>query len=293
MSLSLLSILIFAQTDPKQTVFGGSYSLSWYLGESTENVTPADVNIIYTYPSRVETGEPFHVGVMLQYVNDVRARSSWIVFSNVSISLGTFVPKELTETNRSKTVVEMYVAKNESETNASKAVVKGESYLHSFSLYAPKKPGEYLVFLRFHAIFSPEGVGEPSYDFDASSDYNNTNSGGGNGDISPADLPPINVIDKANQANSKEGRLIVEVDKPYGVIRPIPVTIAPSNQTGKSPHHTDKIPHHFKIIVTTSNETQLVYGNYTVCVPPLVDIDKYRIRGVFSGWSDGQLSNCD
>jgi len=147
--------------------------------------------------------------------------------------------------------------------------------------------------LRFHAIFSPEGVGEPSYDFDASSDYNNTNSGGGNGDISPADLPPINVIDKANQANSKEGRLIVEVDKPYGVIRPIPVTIAPSNQTGKSPHHTDKIPHHFKIIVTTSNETQLVYGNYTVCVPPLVDIDKYRIRGVFSGWSDGQLSNCD
>lgn len=300
--LSLLSCLIFLQTAYLQRVLGGTYSQSWYLGESTENVTPADVNIIYTYPNRVESGEPFHVGVILQYVNDVRARSSWIMFSNVSISLGTFVPKELTEANGTKKVVETYNPTEESESNASKAVVKGESYLHSFSLYAPTAQGdrEYLVFLRFHAIFSPEGVGEPYYDFDGSSDYNSTNAGGGNGNIAPTELPPMLVTHIVDQANSKEGRLIVEVEEPYGIIRAIPVTIGnvitPSHTCNSNPTNKTSNPHHpnpFKVFnITRSSEIRLIYGNHTVSVPRVVNIDKYRIQAAFSGWSNGQHSNC-
>jgi hypothetical protein len=162
------------------------------------------------------------------------------VFSNVSISLASFENP--------------HVVKKASEIDTSKAIVKGDSYSHSFTLHAPQTSGRYLVYLGFHAVFSPEGIGLPYYDFNASSDYNNTSAGGGNGYIAPTDLPPINVAVKDNQANSK-GRLIVEVEEPYGVIRPIPVTIG--NVT--IPVHTCKNgSHETQLVKLTSNNKNQV-----------------------------------
>ena len=79
----LLTCFTFFSSIDKEKVLASTYFGTWPLGE--EGLTPLDAHIIYTYPDKVQAGKPFDVGVTLEYINDKSARSSWVLFSNVSI----------------------------------------------------------------------------------------------------------------------------------------------------------------------------------------------------------------
>lgn len=83
--IMLLTCLTFFSSVDK--VLGWTYFGTWWLGKSGEGLTPLDAHIIYTYPDRVQAGKPFAVGVSLEYINDKSARSSWVLFSNISVVL--------------------------------------------------------------------------------------------------------------------------------------------------------------------------------------------------------------
>jgi hypothetical protein len=269
----LLACLIFFSNVDKQKIFGWTYFGTWWLGKSEEGLTPLDAHIIYTYPDRVQAGKPFNVGVTLEYINDKSARSSWVLFSNVSINLravehpnGPDLPNVL----------------NASDHDTSGLLRPGEAYSHSFTLVAPNSREKYLVFLRFTAFFSPEGVGsEPWFFFSASTHYNIGK--GQPGYINPNSLPPITVIDKANQASRIEGRLIVEIEKPYGIITPTPINVTIDNASWR---YDAKYYH----LVNGSRtvEIPLASGYHTVSVSHIVNIVPDKIREVFWRWSDGQ-----
>lgn len=113
---------------------------------------------------------------------------------------------------------------NASDHDTSGLLRPGEAYSHSFPIVAPNSREKYLVFLRFTAFFNPESVGsEPWFFFSASAHYNIGK--GKHGYISPNELPPITVVDKENQTSKVIGRLIVEIEKPYGIITPTPINM--------------------------------------------------------------------
>jgi hypothetical protein len=158
-----------------------------------------------------------------------------------------------------------------SNNDISRAILRGEIYSHSFNLVAPNSPEKkYLVFLTFHAFFSPEGIGaKPQFLFNASDDYNVGK--GQPGYIGANELPPI-TVDKQNQAS--KGRLIVEIENPYGTINPRGVDVTIDN-----------------VIHTTTNGSVSVLldsGIYhSVEVPHTIDITKHKIHAKFLQWSDG------
>jgi hypothetical protein len=271
----LLACLIFFSNVDKEKVFGWTYFGTWWLGKSEEGLTPLDAHIIYTYPDRVQAGKPFNVGVTLEYINDKSARSSWVLFSNVSIILRTVehpngpdLPNVL----------------NVSDHDTSGLLRPGEAYSHSFPLVAPNPREKYLVFLRFTAFFSPEGVGsEPWFFFSASTHYNIGK--GKPGYISPNDLPPLTVVAKENQASRIEGRLILEIEKPYGIITPTPI-----NMTIDNASWTFDTKHYHLVNGSRTVEIPLASGYHTVSVSHIVNIVPDKIRAVFWRWSDGQGS---
>lgn len=270
----LLACLAFFSSIDKEKVLGSTYFGTWWLGKSGEGLTPLDAHIIYTYPDRVQAGKPFDVGVTLEYINDKSARSGWVLFSNVSIVLrsvehpnGPDLPLNISDHDRSG------------------LLKPGEAYSHSFPMVAPNPREKYLVFLRFTAFFSPEGVGsEPWFYFSASDHYNN--GIGKPGYISPNELPPITVVDKKDQANSVPGELIVRIEKPYGFI-----TSTPINITIDEASWTNDAKYYHLINGNRTAEIPLTSGYHTVSVSPVLNIVSNKIRAVFWRWSDGQGSS--
>jgi hypothetical protein len=271
----LLTCLTFFSSIDKEKVLGWTYFGTWWLGKSEEGLTPLDAHIIYTYPDRVQAGKPFDVGVTLEYINDKSARSSWVLFSNVSIILrsvehpnGPDLPNVL----------------NTSDHDTSGLLRPGEAYSHSFPIVAPELKEKYLVFLRFTAFFSPEGVGsEPWFYFSASDHYNIGK--GKPGYISPNELPPITVVDKEDQTSKIQGRLILEIEKPYGIITPTPINIT----IDKASWSYD--PKHYHLVNGSRTlEAPLPSGLHTASVSHIVNIVPDKIRAVFWRWSDGQGS---
>jgi hypothetical protein len=264
----LLTCLTFFSSVDKEKVLGWTYFGTWWLGKSEEGLTPLDAHIIYTYPDRVQAGKPFDVGVTLEYINDKSARSSWVLFSNVSIVLRSL------ELPNGPNLPNML---NTSDHDTSGLLKPGEAYSHSFPIVAPESREKYLVFLRFTAFFSPEGVGsEPWFYFSASDHYNIGK--GKPGYISPNELPPITVVDKQDKTN-KTGRLVVEIEKPYGIIAPTPINIT-----------IDKASWIHLVNGSRTVEIPLASGYHTVSVSHVVNIVPNKIRAVFWRWSDAQGS---
>src|SRR5215469_11171965 len=269
----LLTCLTFFSSIDKEKVLASTYFGTWPLGE--EGLTPLDAHIIYTYPDKVQAGKLFDVGVTLEYINDKSARSSWVLFSNVSIVLrsvehpnGSDLPNLL----------------NTSDHDISRLLKPGEAYSHSFPIVAPNPREKYLVFLRFTAFFSPEGVGsEPWFYFSASDHYNIGK--GKPGYISPNELPPITVVDKQDKTNKTAGRMVVEIEKPYRIIPPTPINITIDNASRSYD------PKYYHLVNGSRTvEIPLVSGFHTVSISPVVNIVPNKIRAVFWRWSDGQGS---
>lgn len=137
------------------------------------------------------------------------------------------------------------------------------------------RPGEaysrekYLVFLRFTAFFSPEGVGsEPWFFFSASAHYNIGK--GKPGYISPNKLPSITVVDKENQTSKIEGRLIVEIEKPYGIITPTPINITIDQSSW-----TYDAKHYHLVNGSRMVEVSLPSGYHTVSICNIVNIVQF------------------
>lgn len=272
----LLTCFTFFSSVNKEKVLGWTYFGAWWLGESEEGLTPLDAHIIYTYPDRVQAGKPFDVGVTLEYINDKSARSSWVLFSNISIILrsvehpnGPDLPNVL----------------NASDHDISSGLLRpGEAYSHSFPIVAPNSREKYLVFLRFTAFFSPEGVGsEPWFYFSASDHYNVGK--GKPGYISPDELPPITVVDKGNQTSKVAGRLIVEIEKPYGIVSPTPINI-----TIDKANSSYYVKQYHLVNGSRTVEIPLTSGYHSVSVPYIVNIVPNKIRAIFWRWTDGQRS---
>ncbi|HXX97234.1 MAG TPA: hypothetical protein VEL11_08990 [Candidatus Bathyarchaeia archaeon] len=273
----LLTCFTFFLSVDKEKVLGWTYFGTWWLGKSGEGLTPLDAHIIYTYPDSVQAGKPFDVGVTLEYINDKSARSSWVLFSNVSIIL-----RSLEHPNGP----DLLNALNASDHDISSGLLRpGEAYSHSFPIVAPNSREKYLVFLRFTAFFSPEGVGsEPWFYFSANDHYNIGK--GKPGYISPNELPPITVVDKGNQTSKAAGELIVEIEKPYGIISPTPINV--TIDRAQSSSYSTKQYH----LVNGSRtvEIPLASGYHTAIVSHIVNIVPNKIRAVFWRWTDGQGS---
>ena len=269
----LLAGLTFFSSVDKEKVLGWTYFGTWWLGKSGEGLTPLDAHIIYTYPDRVQAGKPFDVGVTLEYINDKSARSSWVLFSNISVVL-----RSLKQPNGP----DLPHALNSSDHATSGLLRPGEAYSHAFPIVAPNRE-KYLVFLRFTAFFSPEGVSEPWFYFSASDHYNIGK--GTPGYISPNELPPITAVDEGDQTSKLAGRLIVEIQKPYGFISPTPINIT----INKATRSYDPIQYHL-VNDSRTVEIPLPSGYHTIGVSHVVNIVPNKIRAVFWRWTDGQGS---
>ena len=176
---------------------------------------------------------------------------------------------------------------NTSDHDTSGLLKPGEAYSHSFPIVAPESREKYLVFLRFTAFFSPEGVGsEPWFYFSASDHYNIGK--GKPGYISPNELPPITVVDKQDKTN-KTGRLVVEIEKPYGIIAPTPINITIDKASWI--HLADSFPlslffkHNFLGIISTNVSLFTVDGTYRpryLTSRPFKKEEKVSARACFS-----------
>lgn len=138
-------------------------------------------------------------------------------------------------------------------------------------------------YVRFTAFFSPEGVSEPWFYFSASDHYNIGK--GIPGYISPNELPPITAVDEGNQTSKLAGRLIVEIQKPYGIISPTPINIT----INKATRSYDPKQYHL-VNGSRTVEIPLPSGYHTISVSHVLNIIPNKIRAVFWRWTDGQGS---
>jgi hypothetical protein len=235
---------------------------------------PLHAHVMYTYPDRVLAHEPFNVGVTIEYINDKSAKSGWVLFSNVFISLRAFENPKGPD------------LQNSSEHDTSGLIVRGSAYSHNFTIRAPNS-GRYLLFLAFDAFFSPESVGSGEFSLRTSEAYNNANPPPF---IGPNDLPPITVIDKEHQVSTKEGRLIVGIEDPYSYMVRGGVNVGIDGRNCTISESS--------AVINGKNCTNPVNGtvsvpptNHSVNVPGTLDIVKDKIRAHFWRWSDGNEDN--
>jgi hypothetical protein len=211
----LMALLAFSIFDVKiEEAFAWTYYGTWWLGGDVESESPANARIIYTYPDVVQAGEPFNVGVTLEYLKDKTSRSNWIVFSNVSVSMRS-LPVLPGEPN-----LHEIVTSNEHKTSG--LIRAGEKFSNSFNLSAPKNASKYMIALTFNAFFGPGSGGVGTFQFDTGAYYNQTNRE--HGIILPVGLqesPPISVEDKI----SRQQLLNIEIESPFSEIRPINITV--------------------------------------------------------------------
>lgn len=256
-----------------QSSFAWTYYGTWWMGADVESESPGNARIIYTYPDSVQSGKPFTVGVTLEYLKDKSARSSWVVFSNVSINLRSLpvLPGEPNMHN--------LLANTTHETCG--LIRPGEQYSQSINLTAPTS-GKYMLALTFDAIFGPGAGAVGIFQFDTGTYYNQTNKE--HGIILPVgfqEAPPIIVENtNRNQAEHKlkvEGRgerrseitpLNLTVDgKPYPVVNRMRTFSLPINSS-----HTIEVPELINLVKDT-------------------DQPNYVVRAVFVKWSDGVDNN--
>jgi hypothetical protein len=238
------------------------------MGGDVESESPGNARIIYTYPDSVQPGKPFTVGVTLEYLKDKSARSSWVVFSNVSVNMRS-LPVLAGQPNMHDLIV--------NTTHKTSGLIKaGEQFSQAFNLTAPQKSDNYMLVLTFNAFFGPGAGAVGIFQFDTGTYYNQTNRQ--HGIILPAgfqEAPPI--IVKNDHTFPDERMLNVEFESPISEMTPLNLTVDSEN---------------YSVI----NKVRLSYPNnssHTIMVPELINLVRdpdqrnYVVRAVFVKWSDG------
>ncbi len=239
-----------------------TYDTIWWLGHSptaTEEQSSGYIHIYYTYPTTVQAGEEFDIGITLQYIKNEAVVTNWLLFTNVSVALRNYNFSDGQDLDISV-------------DNQSDLVRPGEFYSNSFSLKAPESPGKYLVFPHWVAWFGPGTTVLENFDWDMESYYNQTQREFGI--VYPEDMPEVDVLEQNDNENTRN--LGIELDEPYNQIKPPIVTI--SNKTSKT-----------NLTLTEDGLSKsLPFGSsYDVIIPSIIEMQPGEIRAVFSGWSDG------
>jgi hypothetical protein len=261
--LFLLAILLILLPD---NISGGAlawtYDTIWWLGHSptaTEEQSSGYVHIYYTYPTIIQAGEEFDIGVTLEYIKNEAVVTNWLLFNNVSIALRNY-------NHSDDEVLDISIDRH------SHLVRPGESYSNSFTLKAPESPGKYLVFPHRVAWFGPGTTVLENFDWNMESYYNQTQREFGV--IYPEEMPAINVTEQQDNKNMR--KLSLELDEPYNQIDPPNIII--SNKTLKTN----------SILTENGLSFSLPFGSfYDVTIPNIIEMQPDKIRAIFSGWADG------
>jgi hypothetical protein len=239
-----------------------TFDTIWWLGHSeiaTEEQSSGYVHIYYTYPTTVQAGEEFDVGITLQYIKNAAVVTNWLLFTNVSVALRNYNFSD-------GEVLDISV------DNKRDLVRPGEFYSNSFSLKAPESPGKYLVFPRWVSWFGPGTTVLENFDWDMENYYNQTQRE--QGIIRPERMPEVNVVEQKDNENIRN--LAIEFNEPYDQINPPIVTI--SNKTSK----TD-----FTLTEDGLSFSFLFGSSYDVTIPKVIEMQPGEMRAIFYGWSDG------
>jgi len=213
----------------------------------------------YTYPTTVQAGEEFDVGITLQYIKNAAVVTNWLLFTNVSVALRNYNFSD-------GEVLDISV------DNKRDLVRPGEFYSNSFSLKAPESPGKYLVFPHWVSWFGPGTTVLENFDWDMENYYNQTQRE--QGIIRPERMPEVNVVEQKDNENIRN--LAIEFNEPYDQINPPIVTI--SNKTSK----TD-----FTLTEDGLSFSFLFGSSYDVTIPKVIEMQPGEMRAIFYGWSDG------
>jgi hypothetical protein len=219
--------------------------------------------IYYTYPDAIEKGKKFDVGVTLEYRKDSAVVSNWLAFTNVSISLKNYSSPYDTGIL-------------DTRDNLSAVVRPGEKYAHSFTLTAPETPGKYLVFPKWTAWFGPGSSILENFEWDMDNYYNHTERD--RGIVYPEELPPIDVKDGEH---SEIRKLNVQIDEPYGKIKPVTVHLVYENKSSSI----------FEIKNGKIGRDLLTNSKFNLSLDREIEMPSGNIRAVFVSWSDGNNSN--
>lgn len=256
--IALIAISGYAPKDSQ----AWTYNSIWWLGHSptaTEEQSSGYVNVYYTYPTTVQAGEVFDVGITLEYIKNEAVVTNWLLFTNVSVTLRNYNFSD-------------GIALDISVDNKSDLVMPGEFYSNSFSLKAPESPGKYLIFPRWISWFGPGTTVLENFDWDMESYYNQTQREFGI--VYPEDMPEVNVVEQKDNDNMRN--LGIELDEPYNQIKPPIVTI--SNKTSKT---------NLNLTEDGLSKSLPFESSHNVTIPNIIEMQPGEIRAIFSGWSDG------
>jgi hypothetical protein len=266
--------MIFVAALPIDKSQAWTYDDIWWFGASQSD-NAANVRIVYTYPDKVQAGNQFSVGLTLEYLKENIVRSSWIIFSNVTLHLLS---------NDSASNVIGVVGSSESDT--SKLIRAGEQYSHTFKLYAPESVKKYVLGLTLTAFFGPGSGSLESYNWDTRDHYNQTWRE--YGIIYPEDLSSIQVVKSEPR---HEQLLVVELQKPYYQFEAVNMEI---NNIKKDEIEVDKIQYEVenekvRIPMIDGKVSMELPANssYSVRIPQFINMAE-GIRAAFTRWSDGQ-----
>ena len=255
---ALITISIYAP-NPTQA---WTFKTIWWLGHdeaATEERSSGTLHLYYTYPTTVQAGEEFDVGITIEYIKNEAVVANWLLFNNVSVALRNYNFSD-------GEVLDISIDNN------GDLVRPGEFYSNSFSLKAPESPGKYLLFPHWVSWFGPGTTVLQNFDWDMEYYYNQTERDVGV--IYPEEMPEVNVIEQKDNENMRN--LHIQVDEPYDQLSPLAVTI--SNKTSK--------------IDSTLTEDGLNFSlpfksSYDVTIPNVIEMQPGEMHAVFSGWSDG------
>lgn len=262
-----------------------TYTAIWWLGytpDAKPDESPGVVQLYYTYPDSVYTGQKFNVGITIKYVKDNRALVDWIVLSKVSVGIKDYnTLADFFSQKVSNDDFENYPSDLQTENDSSSHLVyPGQQYSFNFNFTAPAIPGKYVIFPTWNAFYGPGTIAANNFVFDTKQYYNQTDRDVGT--LYPEDVPPI-LVKSLNQKqySSTIGNLDVYFESPYSDLLTI-------NSTLKD------LETNLKYTKLTSAEDGYTYFDvplnktYLLTVPKILNIVPNKIQALFVNWSDGQ-----
>jgi hypothetical protein len=279
--LLLLTISIRLQDD-NANAFGWTFSgRDWWFNNPANDIA-GYVGMTVTYPDVVQAGESLDVAVTFEYLDNDKALSDSVIFSEVQVHLSNASDRDSGEDIKDVAILN-------SEKLTFPLLRPGEQHTHVFSIYIPEvsepvgtvdaaqrsslganqsqpvllSNTEYVVDWSFSPLFSL-GPELRIYQWDSRYYYDE-------GKIDAEELPPITIIDPSE---NQQRNLVIRVQEPYDIIAPVNVTIDGDKQYSVLP-----------------NGTKLSFQPNTVRTVEIPEFIAFpsneNIRAVFVNWSDG------
>lgn len=279
--LLLLAITNRLQDD-NTNAFGWTFSGRDWWFKNDLNDAAGYIGMTVTYPDIVEAGKYLDVAVTFEYLNNEKALSDSVIFSDVQVHLSNHSDRDSDEDIKDLAILN-------SEKLTFPLLRPGEQYSHVFSIYIPdvsepvgtdaaapryssganqSQPillsnNEYALDWSFSPLFSL-GPELRVYNWDSSYYYYE-------GRIEPEELPPITIIDPSE---NQHRNLVIRIQEPYDIITPVNVTIDGGKQYSVDPNGTK-----------LSFQPNTVH---TVEIPEFIAFpSNENVRAVFVNWSDG------